>query len=43
MKTDTLLRVQDLRLYFRTTTGVVQAVDRVSFAMDHRQALAVLG
>ena len=43
MKTDTLLRVQDLRLYFRTTTGVVQAVDGVSFAMDHRQALAVLG
>ncbi len=43
MNDDSLLRVRDLRLYFRTTRGVVQAVDGVSFAMDHRQALAVLG
>ena len=38
-----LLRVQDLTLHFRTTRGIVQAVDRVSFAMGHRQAMAVLG
>ncbi|HEU0022730.1 MAG TPA: ABC transporter ATP-binding protein [Dehalococcoidia bacterium] len=38
-----LLQVQDLRLYFRTTRGAVQAVDGLSFALGHRQALAVLG
>ena len=43
MNDNPLLRVQDLRLYFRTTRGAVQAVDGVSFAMGHRQALAVLG
>ena len=43
MNRDPLLRVKDLRLYFRTTQGVVQAVDGVSFAMGHHQALAVLG
>jgi oligopeptide/dipeptide ABC transporter ATP-binding protein len=43
MNDSPLLRVHNLRLYFRTTRGVVQAVDGVSFAMGHRQALAVLG
>jgi len=43
MKENSLLYAQDLRLYFRTTRGAVQAVDRVSFTMDRRQALAVLG
>ena len=38
-----LLSVQDLRLYFRTTRGLVQAVDGVSFDLSHRQAVAVLG
>ena len=38
-----LLRVEDLRLYYRTTTGVVQAVDGVTFVLDQQQALAVLG
>jgi peptide/nickel transport system ATP-binding protein len=38
-----LLQVEDLRLHYRTTTGVVQAVDGVSFALDQQQALAVLG
>ena len=38
-----LLRVQDLCLYFRTTRGVVQAVDRVSFSLGRGQAMAVRG
>jgi len=38
-----LLRVEDLKLYFRTTQGVVQAVDNISFALERTQALAVLG
>ena len=43
MRENSLLYAQDLRLYFRSTRGAVQAVDRVSFTMDRRQALAVLG
>lgn len=43
MNDNSLLQVQDLRLYFRTTRGVVQAVDGVSFGVGHSQALAVLG
>lgn len=38
-----LLRVEDLTLYFRTTAGVVQAVDRITFALERNQALAILG
>ena len=43
MKRDALLQVEDLRLYFRTTQGVVQAVDGVNLNVGHHQALAVLG
>ena len=43
MRENSLLDVEDLRLYFRTARGAVQAVDRVSFTMERRQALAVLG
>jgi oligopeptide/dipeptide ABC transporter ATP-binding protein len=43
MKRDALLQVEDLRLYFRTTQGVVQAVDGVNLDVGHHQALAVLG
>lgn len=39
----TLLRVKDLTLHFRTTRGVLQAVDKVSFAMDRRRSITVLG
>lgn len=38
-----LLRVAELKLYFRTTQGVVQAVDGISFVLERNQALAVLG
>ena len=39
----TLLTVSNLRLYFQTTKGVVQAVDDVSFSLERRRSLAVLG
>ncbi len=38
-----VLRVKDLQLHFRTTKGVVQAVDGVSFELPRRRSLAVLG
>ncbi len=40
---DRLLQVRDLRLYFRTTRGVVQAVDGVDLDMDSNEAVAVIG
>jgi peptide/nickel transport system ATP-binding protein len=39
----TVLRAQDLRLHYRTTQGVVRAVDGVSFELGRKQALVVLG
>jgi len=38
-----LLRVEDLRLYFRTRQGVVQAVDGVDFRLGYNEAVVVLG
>ena len=38
-----LLRIQDLRLHFRTSKGVVQAVDGVNFELGRNEALVVLG
>jgi len=38
-----LLEVEDLVLHFRTTRGVVQAVDRVSLDLQRGEALVVLG
>jgi oligopeptide/dipeptide ABC transporter ATP-binding protein len=38
-----LLRVENLTLHFRTTKGVVQAVDEVSFNLERNQALVILG
>jgi peptide/nickel transport system ATP-binding protein len=43
MSTDTLLKVEDLRLHFGTTTGVVRAVDGVSFTLGQDHALVILG
>jgi energy-coupling factor transporter ATP-binding protein EcfA2 len=40
---DTLLRVEDLRLYFSTTKGVLRAVDGVSFELGRNRAMVVLG
>ncbi len=38
-----LLRLEDLVLHFRTTQGVVQAVDRVNFQLENNKAVVVLG
>jgi oligopeptide/dipeptide ABC transporter ATP-binding protein len=38
-----LLRVEDLKLYFRTTQGVVQAVDGVNFDLTYNRAVVVVG
>jgi oligopeptide/dipeptide ABC transporter ATP-binding protein len=43
MSPSPLLRVEDLRLYFGTTGGVVRAVDGVSFELEHNHALVILG
>ena len=32
-----LLRVENLKLYFRTTQGVVQAVDGVDFNLNYNR------
>ncbi len=38
-----LLRVKDLVLHFRARRGVVQAVDKVDFALDRNEAVVVIG
>jgi oligopeptide/dipeptide ABC transporter ATP-binding protein len=39
----TLLQVEDLRLSYRTSQGIVQAVDGVSFELGRGQAMAIIG
>ncbi len=43
MSENTLLRVEDLRLHFRTTKGDVQAVDGVDLDLDYTEAVVILG
>lgn len=43
MPNDTLLRVENLLLHFRTSKGVVQAVDGVDFVLDYNQAVVIIG
>lgn len=38
-----LLRVEDLRLHYRTEQGIVRAVDGVSFEVNRNEAVVVLG
>lgn len=38
-----LLRAEDLCLHYRTSVGMVRAVDSVSFEIGRKQALAVIG
>lgn len=43
MSNDILLKVEDLRLYFRTTKGVLRAVDGVSFELARDRAMVIVG
>jgi oligopeptide/dipeptide ABC transporter ATP-binding protein len=43
MSDDTLLRVQDLQLFFRTTKGVVRAVDGIDFELKRNRAVVIVG
>ena len=43
MSESQLLRLKDLKLYFRTSAGAVQAVDGVDLELDHTQAMVILG
>ena len=38
-----LLEVKDLRLYFKTRSGVVQAVDKVDFNLERTHATVIIG
>ncbi len=43
MKTDTLLSVQNLELFFSTRNGVVRAVDGVDFDLKRNRAVVIVG
>lgn len=43
MENKQLLRVKDLKLYFRTRAGEVQAVDGVDFELNYNRAVVILG
>ncbi|NOQ39047.1 MAG: ATP-binding cassette domain-containing protein [Anaerolineales bacterium] len=38
-----LLRIEDLRLYFRVKNGVVQAVDKIDFSLNYNEAIVIVG
>jgi peptide/nickel transport system ATP-binding protein len=43
MAESSLLKLEDLKLHFRTTKGIVQAVDKVNFELAHNEAVVVVG
>ncbi|MBX3037547.1 MAG: ABC transporter ATP-binding protein [Anaerolineales bacterium] len=43
VKTDELLKIENLILHFKTTNGVVQAVDGVDFELGSNRAVVILG
>ena len=40
---NTLLDIQNLKLHFKTTKGIVQAVDGVDFHLETNQAIVIVG
>ena len=38
-----LLRIENLKLYFRTTQGIVQAVDGIDFNLSYNRAVVIVG
>jgi len=43
MPNSTLLKVKNLKLYFKASKGVVQAVDGVDFTLPSNKAVVVVG
>ncbi len=43
MANEPLLRIENLRLHYRTRQGVVRAVDGVDFAINRNEAVVILG
>ena len=43
MENNSLLNVEDLKLYFRTSRGAVQAVDKVNFRLPKHEAVVFIG
>ena len=43
MSDEKLLKVEDLRLYYRTGQGIVKAVDGINFEMNRNEAMVILG
>jgi len=43
MSKDTPISIKDLRLYFRTSGGIVQAVDDVSFTLSRGPSMVIVG
>ncbi len=43
MNKDTILRVEDLKTYFKTDDGTVKAVDGVSFSLGKKKSLGIVG
>jgi peptide/nickel transport system ATP-binding protein len=42
-KNGNLLEIKDLRLYFKTRSGIVQAVDKVDFNLERTHATVIIG
>ncbi len=43
MKGNTLIKIEDLHLYFRTARGPLQAVDGVSLEIGRKPAMVIVG
>ena len=43
MKTDDILRINDLKTYFFTSDGVVKAVDGVNFVVTRGESMGLVG
>lgn len=43
MSNEPLLRIENLHLHYRTRQGIVKAVDGIDFAINHNEAMVILG
>jgi len=42
-KNKKVIQIEDLKLHFRTTKGIVQAVDKVNFDLEENKAVVIVG